>query len=175
MSGNERGRGGGGSNQGRPGGRPRGPPRNPRGRVDGRRGRKDDGETRREFHRDGGPPRFSGPRTELRGKEFHVFIHMIDRFADDVIRNEFVQPAIEKLNMSNDVDCIVFKAKGQAINVAVRAATLLENVMGVMQKKIRISSEAGRPKASRDGKDRGNGEKDRDRMVSSIEISLKRF
>lgn len=117
------------------------------------------------------PGRFSGPRMELRRNEFHVFVGSVEPFADDVIRNAFVLPAIDLLNQDK-VDTIVFKAKGQAINVAVRAALLLQDVVGVMQKAIIISSEPSLPNKGKPEKD---GDERHQRFISSMEISLKRF
>jgi len=108
---------------------------------------------------------------ELWRNEFHVFVGNVEPFADDVIRNMFVLPAIDLLNQDK-VDTIVFKAKGQAINVAVRAALLLQDVVGVMQKTISISSDTILPGRSKNEKAGDEGSK---RRISSMEISLKRF
>jgi len=108
---------------------------------------------------------------ELRRNEFHVFVGVVEPFADDIIRNTFVLPAIDLLNQDK-IDTVVFKAKGQAINVAVRAALLLQDVVGVMQKSISISSELGMPG---NGKQEKDGDERRQRRISSMEISLKRF
>jgi DNA-binding protein len=111
---------------------------------------------------------------EMRGNEFHVFVSNVDMFVDDVIRKEYVEPTIDRINAG--VDIIVFKAKGQAINVAVRAALLLEAVMGVMQKHISISCETARPFRDRRGTGADRPRDDQqDRLVSSMEISLRRF
>jgi DNA-binding protein len=107
---------------------------------------------------------------ERRGNEFHVFVSMVEIFADDVIRKQYVEPALDELNAG--IDRIIFKAKGQAINVAVRAALLLEAVMGVMQKRVSISSEPARP--SRDRPDKDGGPR-HDRLISAMEISMRRF
>ncbi|NMC07631.1 MAG: hypothetical protein GYA24_20625 [Candidatus Lokiarchaeota archaeon] len=98
---------------------------------------------------------------------------MVEVFTDDVIRREYVDPALDELNAG--IDCIVFKAKGQAINVAVRAALLLESVMGVMQKHVSISSE--RARGSQVARDHGEKAKapGHDRLISAMEISLRRF
>ncbi|HME55203.1 MAG TPA: hypothetical protein VKM55_23550 [Candidatus Lokiarchaeia archaeon] len=147
------------------------PPRPRRPSVGGpRRGPRDSGPggKRRENPRQG---HFPGPRMELRANEFHVFVGVVEPFADDVIRNAFVLPAIDLLNQDK-VDTIVFKARGQAINVAVRAALLLQDVVGVMQKAITISSEPGLPNKSKGERE---GEERRPRFISSMEISLKRF
>ncbi len=167
----ERGRGG-DRNGSRREGRPRDDRGSPRGRVDGGRDREGDGHARqgrddREYR---GPPRQFGPRMERRGNEFHVFVSMVEFFADDVIRREYVEPALDELNAG--IDRIIFKARGQAINVAVRAALLLEAVMGVMKKQVSISSEPARPSRGRDGKDGGQKV---DRLISSMEISMQRF
>jgi DNA-binding protein len=105
---------------------------------------------------------------ELWQNEFRVFVGAVEPFADDIIRNLYVLPAIDLLNQDK-VDTIVFKAKGQAINVAVRAALLLQNVVGVMQKAISISSDTGRSKSE------NAGDEGRPRRISTMEISLKRF
>nr|MDO8085365.1 hypothetical protein [Candidatus Sigynarchaeum springense] len=107
---------------------------------------------------------------EQKGNEFHVFVSTVKVFADNIIRKEYVEPALDKLNAG--IDRIIFKAKGQAINVAVQAALLLESVMGAMQKNVLISRESGRP--PRDRPDKGGGQK-HDRLVASIEISMHRF
>ncbi|MBN2151490.1 MAG: ribonuclease P subunit p25 family protein [Candidatus Lokiarchaeota archaeon] len=167
----ERGRDG-GRDRDRRDGRQRGERGRPKDDAGGRRERGSAGPARRS-RRDPGfgelRRRFE-PRMEQRGDGFYVFVSAVEVFADDVIRKEYVEPALDKLNAG--IDLIVFKAKGQAINVAVRAALLLEAVMGVMQKHVTISSEPARPPRDRPDKDGG---RDRDRLVSSMEISMRRF
>jgi DNA-binding protein len=107
---------------------------------------------------------------EQRGNEFHVFVSMVEIFADDIIRKEYVEPCLDKLNAG--IDIIIFKAKGQAINVAVRAALLLEAVMGVMQKHVSISSEPARH--PRDRQDKEDDQR-HERLISAMEISMRRF
>ena len=106
--------------------------------------------------REGKKPR--KPRLELHGKEYHVFVSMPYRFADDIIRGDYVQPVIDKLTMDR-AKSVVYKARGRAINAAVRAALLLEETMGVMKKNIKISSMV----------------KPQDRIISSMEITMSRF
>jgi DNA-binding protein len=162
---------GGDRNRGRQDGRPRDDRGSPRGRVDEWRDREAGGDSRgRDDRGFRGPPRQFTPRMERRGNEFHVFVSMVEIFADDIIRKEYVGPALDMLNAG--IDCIVFKAKGQAINVAVRAALLLEAVMGVMQKHVSISSEPARPFNDRQGKD---GSQKHDRLISAMVISMSRF
>ena len=107
---------------------------------------------------------------ERRGNEFHVFVSMVEFFADNIIRREYVEPALDELNAG--IDRIIFKAKGQAINVAVRAALMLDKIMGVMQKHVSISSEPASPTREHRGNDGGQKQ---DRRISAIEISMQRF
>ncbi len=167
----EKGRGD-GRDKDRRDGRPRGGRGPPKGSAAGRRGREGAGMARRGWEEPGskGPPRYFGPRMEQRGNEFHIFVSTVEVFADHIIRKEYVEPALDKLNAG--VDRIIFKAKGQAINVAVQAALLLESVMGAMHKTVSISGEPGHP--PRDRPDKGGGQK-HDRLVSSIEIAMQRF
>ena len=68
------------------------------------------------------------------------------------------------------IDKVIFKARGQAINVAVRASLLLENIMGVMQRTIEISSEFKKE----DPRHKGD-KKNIPRVISSMEIHMIKF
>ncbi len=99
---------------------------------------------------------------------------MPDKFFDDIIRERYVLHAIELLN-SEQVDKVVYMARGQAINVAVRAALLMEEIMGVMRKEIKIGSN---PAPDRDVPPRKNDGKEKrkpSRLISEIEIAMQRF
>ncbi|MEX2682467.1 MAG: hypothetical protein Q6373_012770 [Candidatus Sigynarchaeota archaeon] len=143
-----------------------------KGAASGRRGRASGGVARRGRDERGfkGSPRRHGPRMEQRGNEFIVFVSTVEVFADHIIRKDYVEPALEKLNAG--IDRVIFKAKGQAINVAVQAALLLETVMGAMHKTVLISADPGHP--LRDRPDKAGSQK-HDRLVASIEITMQRF
>lgn len=109
----------------------------------------------------------------------HVFVGTLDKFFDDAIRMEFVSPVVDAFT-SDRVETVVYKAKGQAINVAVRAALLLEGTLGAMKKDISIHAETPRPREQAGGKQAGKTEasapsKRASRFVSSIDIAMTRF
>ncbi|MFX0103832.1 MAG: hypothetical protein ACFFCS_29990 [Candidatus Hodarchaeota archaeon] len=106
-----------------------------------------------------GPP--GKPRIDEKDNKLVIYVRSPPRFADDVIRGDYVEPAIEKLN-EGKVEEIIFKARGKAINVAVRAVLLLEEIVGVMRRTIKISSSMI--------EDRGSKGKDDARIISSMEI-----
>nr|MDO8118334.1 hypothetical protein [Candidatus Sigynarchaeota archaeon] len=110
-----------------------------------------------------------------------MYVGMPDKFFDDIIRDRYVLPAIELLS-SEQIDKVVYMARGMAINVAVRAALLLEEVMGVMKKEIKIDSNPApdRVPNARRGDEKGNnanekGRRREPRLISEIEIAMQRF
>lgn len=151
------------SEKGRKGRRPRGSNRSRKG--DGRRKEKNYKSRKRGDKRG---KRRSGPRGKPRIEESEtrlvLYVRSPPKFADDIIRREYVDPAIDKLNRGR-VEEIVFKAMGRAINVAVRAALLLEGVMGVMKRIITISS-----RFESRGSRGGGGDEKSPRVISSMEI-----
>ncbi|MHA1791565.1 MAG: hypothetical protein ACTSVI_02905 [Promethearchaeota archaeon] len=110
-----------------------------------------------------------GPRMEIRNKSLHVYVSYSQRLSDEIIRQDYLRVVISKLSR-DEIDDVIFKARGQAINVAVRAALLLEETMGVMKKKIRISSTLDKQEKNKNAFKASNN-----KMVSSMEIEMKRF
>jgi len=88
---------------------------------------------------------------------------MPDRFLDDVLRKTYAHPVIDLFNEER-IKKVVFKAKGQAINAAVRVALLVEDIMGVMHKNITIGSQP----VTRDPDKKPY-------LLSSIEIAMSPF
>ena len=102
--------------------------------------------------------------------EIHVFVSMPDRFMDDVLRKTYVHPVIDLFNEGR-IKKVVFMARGQAINAAVRVALLVEDIMGVMHKTITIGSQpVERTQSSADPEKKDA--RRQTRLLSSMEIAM---